>query len=182
MAGSEHLAKVDSGQLGAALNVCDAKCPFNHQCMQSKFTVLLLRKCAAVTYGDSLLLGEKPSIGNHAATRNWFNLVFACRVLDQDGKVADIAYHVQGARICSGAFGAAYCIPPSTLGKIARNVKRGDQAWVTYASTATSVAASSNFTLVSIAESWWMARIRCYDFMPHLRRVIIHPVRFQRVI
>lgn len=173
----EHMKSIDSGELGAATDRCSGNCQFHGQCLQSNFTVLLLRKCAAATFGDDVLRGKIPDIRNHTARRNWFKLLYNCRVLNANGSVREIAHHVRGARICAGAFEAVYSIPPATMTELSNAVLRGHHEWVTFARTSTSNAASEKITLTSISEAWWTNRLRCYDFMPHIQRVIIHPVR-----
>eukprot|EP00965_Chrysotila_dentata_P104699 3457715-Pleurochrysis_carterae.AAC.1 len=61
---------------------------------------------------------------------------------------------------------------------MSRQVMRGDyHAWVTFARTRTCSAARDRPTLVMAAEVWWYERLQCYDIMPHLTGVIVHPVR-----
>eukprot|EP00965_Chrysotila_dentata_P124111 4102039-Pleurochrysis_carterae.AAC.1 len=58
---------------------------------------------------------------------------------------------------------------------LVRNVMRGDHMWITYAQTRTCSKARDRPTLVGAAEVWWLQRLQCYDIMPHLTGVIIHP-------
>eukprot|EP00965_Chrysotila_dentata_P137622 4552884-Pleurochrysis_carterae.AAC.1 len=71
------------------------------------------------------------------------------------GRVEQIDFHVDGRRMCSGAFAALYDISPFTFSTIVRNVKRGDNAWVAYAETRTCSKARDEPTLVMSAEVWW---------------------------
>eukprot|EP00965_Chrysotila_dentata_P184189 6081213-Pleurochrysis_carterae.AAC.1 len=80
-------------------------CAFGQTCLQSNFTLRTLRNCAAITFGESVLDGKKPTIGNHAATPNWFKLVYDCRVVVGD-QVTGIDLRVEGRRVCEGAFAA----------------------------------------------------------------------------
>eukprot|EP00965_Chrysotila_dentata_P017177 570183-Pleurochrysis_carterae.AAC.1 len=68
--------------------------------------------------------------------------------------VSSIVLRVEGHRVCVGAFAAVHKIAPATIGKIMRNVRRGDREWVTYESTATTKA-SDRPTLLSEATAWW---------------------------
>eukprot|EP00965_Chrysotila_dentata_P062755 2079113-Pleurochrysis_carterae.AAC.2 len=134
-----------------------------------------LRKCAARAFGECVLDGQPPSIGNHEATTVWFDLAFACRVVVAN-EVTGIDFNIEGRRVCKGAFQAAYSIPATTMDNIVRRVFAGEHAWVTYAMTATAKPRSDKPSLIRIATTWWLKTLRCYDIMPHLRGVIIHPV------
>eukprot|EP00965_Chrysotila_dentata_P213601 6187721-Pleurochrysis_carterae.AAC.2 len=148
------------------------------QCMHSAFTVsLLLRKCAARVFGDSVLHGKEPSTMKLSFSQVWFELIFQCCVLNADGIVQRIDYHVEGRRVCGGAFAAVYSIPPATFTNMSCHVLRGDHAWATYAQTRTRSAARDKSTLVASAEVWWYQPLKCYNIMPHLTGVIVHPVR-----
>eukprot|EP00965_Chrysotila_dentata_P094570 3126729-Pleurochrysis_carterae.AAC.2 len=171
---AKHMTLVRSGQLLSQERCC-TKCVFGHCCMQNAFTLTTLRKCAVRVFGESVMDGQPPTIPNHTAVRNWFGLVFACRIVVAN-EVTSIDFNVDGRRVCRGAFAAAYAIPPASMDDIVRRVMGGAHAWVTYASTATARPRSDKPSLVRIATTWWLNLIRCYDIMPHLRGVIIHPV------
>eukprot|EP00965_Chrysotila_dentata_P234006 6199931-Pleurochrysis_carterae.AAC.1 len=169
-----RMADIRSGSILVADN-CSKDCPFGKHCVQNVFTVNLLKKCAAYTYGEEGVRGEKPSVGNHDAVKRWFRLVFDCRVVNSSGTVSDIEFKLEGRRICSGAFRIAYCITRTTFQSIIRNVLAGHHEWVTYKSTRTCNPARDRPTLMAAATAWWRERLRYYDMMPHLRRCIIHP-------
>ena len=145
--------------------------------MQTVFTVLLLRQCAAQTFGDRMLREGKTSIPNHTACRNWFRFIFACRICDADRNVVSINFNIRGHRVCSGAFAAAYAISPATMKSMVKCVMEGNHEWVSFRETATSTANASKFSLLSVAKQWWAHRLLCYDFMPHREREIVHPIK-----
>eukprot|EP00965_Chrysotila_dentata_P016092 533242-Pleurochrysis_carterae.AAC.2 len=125
----KHLSAIQSGKLLTEAK-CSAECMFGHTCMQNSFTITQLRKCAAQAFGASVLEGNAPSIKNHTATRNWFQLVFACRVVVAN-KVIEIDFNIAGRRVCKGFFQAAYGIPSSSsMDDIVRRVFAGQHAWV----------------------------------------------------
>eukprot|EP00965_Chrysotila_dentata_P102936 3397904-Pleurochrysis_carterae.AAC.1 len=89
----------------------------------------MLQRCAATTFGDSALSGDAlPTTKNHATVSKWFQLVYACRVMD-GLNVSSIDLRVEGHRVCQGAFAAVYSIPHATMGKIMQNVRAGDREW-----------------------------------------------------
>eukprot|EP00965_Chrysotila_dentata_P235957 6201055-Pleurochrysis_carterae.AAC.5 len=132
---------------------CTAKCTYGHTCMQITFTINQLRKCAARAFGERVLKGEAPSIKFHMATKKWFKLIFACRVVVAN-KVTEINYNIDGRGVCKGAFQAAYGIPSATIDDIVRRVFAGHHAWVTYeyAMTATANFAATNFVLSELLQ------------------------------
>eukprot|EP00965_Chrysotila_dentata_P255109 6212105-Pleurochrysis_carterae.AAC.2 len=170
---AKHTSAISSGKLLTEVK-CSPNCDFGHTCMQNSFTITILRKCAARVFGECVLDGKSPSIGNHQATRAWFDLAFACRIVVAN-EVTGIDFNIEGRRVCQGAFQAAYSIPASTMDEIVRRIFAGHHAWVTYALTATAKPRSDKPTLLRIAATWWLKTLRCYDIMPHLRGVIIHP-------
>eukprot|EP00965_Chrysotila_dentata_P063974 2119546-Pleurochrysis_carterae.AAC.1 len=170
--------RIDDIKSGSILvaDTCSKDCSFGKHCVQNTFTVTLLKKCAASTFGESALCEEPPSKSNHEAVHVWLRLVFDCRVLNAEGAVASIDFRVEGRRLCCGAFRTAYCMSKATFDTICTRVISGDHKWVTYASTRTCSAAKDRPTLLLAATAWWRTRLGYYDMMPHLRRCIIHPV------
>eukprot|EP00965_Chrysotila_dentata_P022426 742686-Pleurochrysis_carterae.AAC.2 len=139
--------------------------------MLSAFTVSTLQKCAARGFGDPVLDGKAPSFGKHSATHVWFHLIFQCRILTAEGILERLEFHVDGRRICGGAFAAVYAIPPATFATLVRHVRRGDYAWVTYAGTRTCSKASDKPTLVMSAEVCVRAEVYKKEFVPQMRGI-----------
>eukprot|EP00965_Chrysotila_dentata_P241761 6204475-Pleurochrysis_carterae.AAC.1 len=84
-------------------------------------------------------------------------------------------YNIEGHRVCAGTFAAVYSIPLSTLPKLAGNVLKGHQEWVTYNDTKTTQTRRDCPSLLAEATTQLQTRLRYYDIMPHIRRCIIHP-------
>eukprot|EP00965_Chrysotila_dentata_P064704 2145520-Pleurochrysis_carterae.AAC.1 len=171
--------RVDNIKNGSIIvaDSCSKDCTFGKHCIQNAFTVTLLKKCAACTFGETAVREETPSISNHEAVHVWFRLVFDCRVLNDEGAVASIDFKVEGRRLCRGAFRTAYCMSKATFDTICARIMAGDHKWVTYANTRTCSAAKDRPSLLLAATAWWRTRLGYFDMMPHLRRCIIHPVR-----
>eukprot|EP00965_Chrysotila_dentata_P044665 1484599-Pleurochrysis_carterae.AAC.1 len=64
------MQRISSGDMLHGSASCVKGCSFGGQCMQAVFTVLLLRQCAAQTFGDKMLREGETSIPNHTAIKN----------------------------------------------------------------------------------------------------------------
>eukprot|EP00965_Chrysotila_dentata_P042321 1404311-Pleurochrysis_carterae.AAC.1 len=113
-----HLLKLKNASILSEVPCTRQNCKYQQQCMQSAFTLAALRNCAARVFGEPYLEGKGPSIRNHTASHIWFRAIFQCRVVNFEGVVESIDFHVNGRRICEEAFAAAYAIPPSTCSKM----------------------------------------------------------------
>eukprot|EP00965_Chrysotila_dentata_P237608 6202013-Pleurochrysis_carterae.AAC.1 len=176
-AAQNHMQRIFSGDMLYESVSCLKVCSFGGQCIQTVFTVLLLRQCAAQTFDDKTLREERTSIPNHTACRNWFRFIYACRICDADRNVVSINFNSRGHRVCSGAFAATYAIPPATMKSMVKCMMGGNHEWVSFRETATSAANASKFSPLSVAKQWWAQRLLCYDFMPHREREIVYPVK-----
>ena len=138
-----------------------------------------MHTCLTKTYGDPLLDDKGvptakawPSIGNHAAGAVWFDLV--CNSL-VDGKFVFI---IHGTTVCASFWRAAHNIPRTTFDELCRSASKGDSAWkpgvaAGKASVAAARGCEDKITATSVATSWWLRRLTCYDAMPNERGAII---------
>ena len=163
----QYLHKVRSGQL-----IGELKCSCCASAVQGlappgpckdNIQTRILKKCAELCYGETVLVTGETQISNHKAGNQWFKLVYECRVVDpQTGRVKGIDYKVQGIEVCKSVFGACYGMTNTTFDSIVRRVEAGDHAWKA-ARKKSGREKEDEASMFLSAVAWWMSIFHCFD-------------------
>ena len=175
-----HMEVVKTGNVSAYLadpkRACSKDCPQGGKCLEAVGTILVLKGCAAESFGEAALEEQWDKIrGNHAAVAAWFMLAHSGRIVDGAGKVTDVLYKVGSQLVCAPAWGAMRGMPASTAASIDRAVRAGEMMWNDGTARAVSSAARTlSAPLKTAATQWWMTRLGYYEMVTK-RGLILHP-------
>ena len=153
-------------------------------------TLGLLLSCACTSFGEVVQdvnwqepydwdQVQRKMTRNHAATANWFELVYAMKTIDPESGCTSIDYRLQGRAVCRGIWQKFHGVPAKTMDTIIRLVEQGEVEWSSRVRTMVrSAHLHERASLHTAAEQWWYLRLDYYEIIVDSRKgsgVIQHP-------
>lgn len=160
----EHMKLVNSaGILG--INACSKRC--DHKACNELIDLRVAKLCASDSFGEGVLRGDWSNLRrNHDATKHWFEMAHAHRVVDQTGKVTRVDYKVHGIPVCQGAWASLHGIKKTTAASIHRQVMNNVECWSTgLAKQAMLATRMQRAHLSNAAAAWWYVRLGYYEIV-----------------